>query len=522
MRNLSSGLAATTALMGILAAPAGAASPASASAPTSASANMAAIVAAAASTASSPRLKTDWSVADAPASPTTMRAETPSRTVTLSAGTGRLVRMERPISNIFVADEKIADVQVKSPTQVYLFAKGAGQTSIYATDKGGAVVWSSDVRVGANLADVGGMLRIAMPDAQIVATPVSGILMLTGLVLSPRDAEEAQRLTEVFVGANVQVLNHLRVATPQQVQLNVKIVEVSRSVARTIGVNILNRANGNTIFNIAQGTPGSLSTNTTATTDATSGAGPGQTIAAFAKSALGTTLGIAGHAFGADLLATLNLAEQNGLVTTLAEPNLVALSGETASFLAGGEIPVPQSQGLGAVSVEFKQYGVSLSFTPTVLADGRISIHVRPEVSQLSDSGSVKLNGFTIPALITRRIDTTVELGSGQSFVLGGLLQNNHNNSTEKAPGLGDLPVLGALFRSNSFRKQETELVVVVTPYIVKPVDASQIALPTDGYRSATTMQRVLTDRATASQNGATRPMPQLAPGTTVTPAPRP
>ena len=222
-----------------------------------------------------------------------------------------------------------------------------------------------------------------------------------------------------------------------------------------------------------------------------SGAGPGATVFSF-KNLAGTTLGIAGHAFGMDILSTLQLAENDGLVTTLAEPTLTALSGETASFLAGGEIPVPESAGLGAVSVTFKQYGVSLSFTPFVLANGTISMRVRPEVSQLSDAGSVKLNGFVIPALTTRRAETTVVLGSGQSFVIGGLLQNNHNNSPSKAPFLGDLPILGTLFRSNSFRKDESELVIVVTPYLVKPVDANKIVLPTDGYRSPTTTERVL------------------------------
>ena len=332
-----------------------------------------------------------------------------------------------------------------------------------------------------------------MPDNDITAQPIGpNIGLLTGTVINPKDSEEAQLLAETYLGKDATVLNHLRVATPQQVSLRVKIAEVSRSVARDIGVNIANRSHSNPLFSIGQGTPGTITTNANDTLDPASGAAPGGTIYSIAQSAIGTTLGIAAHHFGADILTTLNLAEQNGLVTTLAEPNLVALSGETASFLAGGEIPIPQSQGLGAVSVEYKEYGVSLSFTPIVMSDGRISIRVRPEVSELSDAGSVKLNGFTIPALTTRRVETTVELGSGQSFAIGGLLQNSHNNSMDKAPMLGDLPVIGALFRSNSFRKSESELVVVVTPYIVKPVDGNRIALPTDGYRSATTVDRVL------------------------------
>jgi len=436
------------------------------------------------------------------------RTELPARTVTMSVGSGQLIRLSRPITNIFIADDKIADVQVKSPTELYLFAKSPGETSVYATDRAGAVIWSGTVRAGNNLADVGNMLKIAMPDASIVATPVGGMVLLTGTVASPKDVEEAQRLAETFT-SGAQVLNRLRAATPLQVSLHVKIAEVSRNVAKTIGVNLANRDHGNFIFGIGQGNPGKITTGT-ADIDPASGAHAGDTIFSF-NNVAGTTLGLAGHAFGMDILSTLQLAETNGLATMLAEPNLTAISGETASFLAGGEIPIPQSQGLGTVSVEYKQYGVSLSFTPFVLADGQISLRVRPEVSQLSDAGSVKVSGFTIPSLTTRRADTTVELGSGQSFVIGGLLQNTHNNTTDKAPFLGDLPILGALFRSNSFRKDETELVIVVTPYLVKPVDANQIALPTDGYRAPTTVERVLLGRDYGGQTGGQRPVPTPA-----------
>ena len=458
-------------------------------------------------------LKVDPSVADVPG---TTRDEMPARSVALSIGTGQLMRLPRPIKGIFIADDKIADVQVKSPTQVYLFAKSAGVTSVYATDARGAVVWSSNVRVGNNISDVPGMLRLAMPHDNIHVTNVGGMILLTGTVNSPKDIEEAQRLTETFTGG-IQVLNRLQTATPMQVSLHVKIAEVSRSVAKEIGVNLANRDHGSFIFVIGQGNPGTITTNTTPL-DPASGATMGQTVFNF-NNVAGTTLGFAGHAFGMDLLSTLQLYENDGLVTTLAEPNLTALSGETASFLAGGEIPIPESQGLGAVSIQFKQYGVSLSFTPVVLSDGRISLRVRPEVSQLSDSGSVKLNGFTIPALTTRRADTTVELGSGQSFVIGGLLQNSHNNTISKAPFLGDLPILGALFRSNSFNRNESELVIVVTPYLVNPVDASQIVLPTDGYRAPSDFDRVILGKMSNGESGARRPMPMPAPAL---PAPPP
>jgi pilus assembly protein CpaC len=442
--------------------------------------------------------------------PAVASAVMPSRQQSMSIGGGQLMRLPRPAASVFVADEKIADVQVKNPTAFYLFAKTAGMTSVYATDHAGTVIWSSDVRVGANIADVAGMLAQALPESDIKVTPLSGMILLTGTVLGPKDSEEAQRLAEQFTAGNVPILNHLKIATPQQVMLHVKIVEVSRNISRQIGVNFLNRAAGNPLFGFAQGTPGSITTNTTGQTDSASGVSANATIAKFTQLA-GTTLGIFGHAFGADILTTLQLYENDGQVHTLAEPTLTALSGETASFLAGGEIPIPQSQGLGAVSVDYKEYGVSLAFSPIVMSGGRILLRVRPEVSQLSSAGAVTLNNFTIPGLTTRRAETTVELGSGQSFMIGGLLQNDHNNSVQKAPFLGNLPILGALFRSTTFQKSESELVIVVTPYLVKGVDANRMALPTDGYRSATLGDRVLLDKTNAGETGGKRPVPTPA-----------
>jgi pilus assembly protein CpaC len=298
-------------------------------------------------------------------------------------------------------------------------------------------------------------------------------VLLTGTVGSPDDVDVAQHLVENYVGQGLTVINRLRTATPLQVTLRVRIAEVNRTLLKKIGVNLLTSdSTGGAKFGILQGAgiflppPGG---------DAT---GAGDII----RSPTGSTLALATKLFGLDLTASLDLAQTDGLVTTLAEPNLTALSGETASFLAGGEFPVPIAQGNNAISVEYKQYGVGLAFTPIVLADGRISMRVRPEVSELSEAGSVKLNGYVVPSLTTRRAETTVELGSGQSFMLAGLLQNHNRNNIEKAPFLGDLPILGALFRSTSFQRDETELVIIVTPYLVRPV-SGQIALPTDGYR---------------------------------------
>jgi len=425
------------------------------------------------------------SVAVAAPSVAAAQAARPSETLNLSQNTGTLVRLSSPMTDLFVANDAIADIQVRSSTQLYVFGKSAGETTIYATDKAGRVIYAANVRVGTNVGSVGEMLRLAMPEASIQATPMNNLVLLTGTVGSPDDVSEAQRLVQAYVGAGTQVVSRLRSATPLQVNLKVRIAEVSRSLVRQIGVNLFTQdgASG-TRFGISQGS-GLISGNPFSVTGT-----PG-----------GTALGIAGKIFGLDLISTLDLAESDGLVSTLAEPNLTALSGETASFLAGGEFPIPVSQEQGSVTIEYKQYGVGLAFTPIVLADGRISMRVRPEVSELSTEGSVRLNGFNVPALTTRRAETTVELGSGQSFMIAGLLRNANTNNIEKAPFLGDLPILGALFRSTNYRRSQTELVIIVTPYLVRPV-SRQLALPTDGYRSPTTGGMALEGQTYSTRSG--------------------
>ncbi|QNP44718.1 type II and III secretion system protein family protein [Sphingomonas sediminicola] len=423
-------------------------------------------------------------------------AARPSETLNLSAGTGTLVRLPAPMSDVFVANDAVADVQVRSNRQLYIFGKGRGETTVYATGANGKVVYAANVRVGNNLGSVDEMLRLAMPEANVRATPMNNLVLLTGTVASPTDVEEAQRLVQAYVGEGTQVVSRLRSATPLQVNLKVRIAEVNRSLLKQVGVNLLTKdLTGGFQFGIGQGNPGTIT-------------GAGKT---FNVSSVGTTLGAAGKLFGLDILSTLDLAETDGFVTTLAEPNLTALSGETASFLAGGEFPIPISQSLDSISIEYKQYGVGLAFTPIVLADGRISMRVRPEVSELSNEGSVKTGDFTVPALTTRRAETTVELGSGQSFMIAGLLRNSSSNDIEKAPFLGDLPILGALFRSTRFRRAETELVIVVTPYLVRPV-SNQLALPTDGLRMPSDPVRVIEGQSYSSQGRPAASAPAPAP----------
>ena len=453
-------------------------------------------------------LGTVGTTAPAVAQPT---AAKPAETVNLSKGTGTLVRLSEPMSDVFVANDSIADVQVRSSTQLYVFGKAGGETTVYATAKNGRVVYAANVRVGNNISSVSEMLHLAMPDASIQATPMNNLVLLTGTVSNPEDVAEAQRLTQAYVGTETQVVTRLRSATPLQVLLKVRIAEVNRSMLKQIGVNLLNRDSGkSTLFGIGRGNPGTINVATGPADPVTGVKQETVTGVTFNNIVGGTTLGLFGHIFGTDLLGTLDLMQNDGFVSTLAEPNLTALSGETASFLAGGEFPIPVSQGNNAVTIEYKQYGVGLAFTPIVLNGGRISMRVRPEVSELSDAGSVKLNGFTVPALTTRRAETTVELGSGQSFMIAGLLQNRNNNSISKAPFLGDLPILGALFRSTSYQRNETELVIIVTPYLVRP-SSGQLAVPTQGYRAPTDAQQILGGQVFSGVSGAAAAAPPQA-----------
>lgn len=448
-------------------------------------------------------------------------AVAPTDEVVLSVGTGRVIQLNGVMADLFVANDTIADVQVRSNTSVYVFGKAPGQTTVHATDRHGRVLFSAMVRVGQNLGSIDQMLEMAMPEADISATPMSGLVLLTGTVAAPADAEEAQRLAQAFVGEGTQVISRLRVATPQQVMLKVTIAEVARSLVRDINTNVTSRdQDGNGfLFGIDRGNAGTITPINGGILDPSTGL-PRQVGTLFTRQlgAAGTTLSAAGRLLGIDLLGTLNANENNGLVNIMAEPMLTALSGETASFLAGGEFPIPISQALGSVTIEYKQYGVGLAFTPTVLENGRISMRVRPEVSELSAQGSIRLNGFEVPALTTRRTETTVELGSGQSMMISGLLRNVTGNTISRTPFLGNLPIIGALFRSNGFRRSETELVILITPYLVQPVTANRAALPTDGFRAANDGQQLLLGQVHGSRTGEQRPMPSAGPPQTVAP----
>ncbi|HEY6662880.1 MAG TPA: type II and III secretion system protein family protein [Sphingomicrobium sp.] len=408
----------------------------------------------------------------------------PSRQVLLSVGEGQMINLPRSVASVWTSAPDIADIYVNGPRQINLFGKAFGEATVIATDAKGAVVYGATVQVNQNNSSINEALHQAIPDSNMNVTLVGQMAVINGTVASPEDATQAESLVRSMLNSGIKEgeplkilpVNRLKTATPLQVTLKVRVAEVNRSVLKKIGVNLLaNDTTGGFQFGLAQGqgiflpAPGQSSPQS------------GQVI----RNTVGSTLSAGGHLLGLDLISSLDLAQTDGLVSILAEPNLTALSGEPASFLAGGEFPIPVSQGLGSTAIEYKQYGVGLAFTPIVLADGRISMRVRPEVSELSDAGSIKIGDVQVPALLTRRAETTVELGSGQSFMIAGLLRNTNSNSINKAPFLGDLPILGMLFRSTNFQRQETELVIIVTPYLVRPV-SRQLASPADGYRAPT------------------------------------
>jgi pilus assembly protein CpaC len=469
--------------------------------------------------------------APAPAAAQPSSGYRPTREVLLSLGEGELISLPRNVANVWTSNPEVADVQVNTPRQIGLFGKSNGEATIIATAADGSVVYGAHVRVSQNISSVDEMLRAAMPGSNITVTNVGQMAVINGTVASPEDSAQAEMLVRAALNPGISPtsadalrilpVNRLRIATPQQVLLQVRIAEVNRTLVREIGVNLLTRdQTGGFRFGLGRGNAGTITDRVNGIIDPATGQPTvtGTNFGAFLPAGP-TTIAAAGHLLGIDILSSLNLGEQTGLVTTLAEPSLVALSGETSNFLAGGEFPIPVSQSLGAVTIEYKTYGVGLAFSPIVLEDGRIQMRVRPEVSELSNEGTIRLNGFNVPALTVRRAETTVELGSGQSFMIAGLLRNHNTNSIDRAPFLGNIPILGALFRSTRYQRAETELVIVVTPYLVRPVSSpSQIALPTDGHRNPDEAQRVLIGQANDSRSGEQRPGPVVAPARTVAP----
>jgi pilus assembly protein CpaC len=390
--------------------------------------------------------------------------------IVLEVGKGTLIRLSAPAATVFIANPDVADVQVKSPSLIYITAKSPGETVIYAVDAGDTVLLNSPVRVEHDLSRLRSSLRQLAPGERVSADSVEGNLVLSGVVSDAGRAEKVRTLAASVIGdaKGQQVINQMTVATPNQVNLHVRIAEVSLSILSEIGVNW--RKAGSMVSFLTQNPV---------------------TVATEAQNFI-----IIGRQTGQAVSAMVDALAQEGFVTILAQPNLTAMNGQTASFLVGGEFPVPVASttsttgGAPTITIEFKQFGVQLAFTPTIIDANHLNLRVRPEVSQLDFTNAVEENGFRIPSLIVRRAESSVELGSGESFALAGLLQHASDQEISKVPLLGDIPVLGALFRSDRFRRNETELVIIITPYLVKPV-ATRLAAPTDGLVLPSDPQRV-------------------------------
>lgn len=420
-------------------------------------------------------------------------AATPAfASIAIEVNKGKLVRLARPATAVMVADPEIADIEVKSPQIVYVYGKKIGETSLSVLDKDDQEVLNATVSVTHNLSRLRQAVKSLTPEAKVNFSTLDGALVISGNVDSPLMAERVQKIATSFSGGEHGALvNMMKISGSDQVTLKVRVAEVARSELKEFGINLETLLSpGNFSFGLLSGR-------------SFLGAG-----GALIRSATGAN-GLNAHfnAGDTDINGLVDALAKQGLMTVLAEPNLTAISGKPARFLAGGEFPVPVVGENGAVSISFREYGISLSFTPTVLSKEKISLTVAPEVSTLSSQGSVTANGFNIPSLATRRAETTVELGSGQSFAIAGLLQNDSNNDISKFPALGDVPVLGALFRSTSFKQNQTELVILITPYIVQGVNPDrQMATPIEGYKPASDIERVFGGQETHEEEIAARP----------------
>lgn len=388
----------------------------------------------------------------------------------------QVVTVDRPISRAMIGNEEIADVLPMTNQSLYVLGKKMGTTSLTIYDANNRVISVIDVAVGPDVIGLRRQLSELLPGEPIGARISNEAVVLTGIVTNGPAIDRAIQLAKTYAGD--KVVNMMSVGASQQVMLEVRFSEVTRQGGKQLGVSAFLGSDGGS-FGAALGNGAQL------TPDPVTGAG------VLGLQEIANTFGIfrkMGRVAGLNIEGVLDALERKGLVKTLAEPTLIALSGETASFLAGGEFPVPVIQnngggggeGGGSITIEFKPFGVSLGFTPTVLADGVINLVVEPEVSSIDPSASITLNGLIIPGLQTRRASTTLELRDGESFALAGLIRKDFQTTVRQVPLLGSIPILGALFRSSGFQKGETELVIVVTPRIVQPMKPDQIQLPTD------------------------------------------
>ena len=397
-----------------------------------------------------------------------------TRRINLTLGKSVVINTTTDVSRVSVGNTDIADVQVLSPKEVYIVGKRPGTTNLtmWQEEEGGnaAVL---DIAVSIDVTELKLKLHQILPEEtgiKVIAT--NNRITLSGTVRNAAALSEAIALAETYLGENGQVNNLLTVAGGQQVMLEVKIAEMSKSLMKRLGVNFSWTNAGE--FGI--GTMGGL-VDIVQPTAAEMLLGPVGVVTSPQVNGL-----LRFNSGSATWTGFFDVLKSNGAVKILAEPTLIALSGQDASFLAGGEYPVPVPAGDGDVAIEYKPYGVYLKFTPIVLGDDRISIKVKPEVSEIDYSVATIIAGATVPGVTTRKAETLVELADGQSFAIAGLLRDTSRETAQKNPVLGDMPIIGALFKSKSFQRNETELIIIVTPHLARPLDMAHQTLPTDYY----------------------------------------
>lgn len=418
-------------------------------------------------------------------------AKSAARSISLGIGRSLILDLPRDAAEIFVGDPRVVNAVVRSARKVYIIAAAFGQTSIYAMDPQGSQIAEFQVNVGRDVAELEEAIRAALPKSKIsvrmnqISSPGASsgpfTVILGGTVDAAGEAQTAYDIASAFVTSDGgKIVNTIALRARDQVMLKVTIAEVQRSIVKQLGVKDM----------IARGTWGSWTLDnpfTVNSTPLTSGALQLGNYGAIANATMN------------GLSSQIQAYERNGVAKILAEPTVSAASGEAAKFTVGGEIPVPQSEsctgGVCTTSVAFKPYGVGLNFTPVVLGEGRILLHVATEVTEVDPANSIKFNTVTVPGFRTRKNETSVEIPSGGSMVTAGLIQTVSKQALEGLPGLMNLPILGALFRSRDYQREETELMIVVTPYIARTVNPQEVARPTDGFSDATDPQAAMLGR---------------------------
>ena len=395
-----------------------------------------------------------------------VRTERSVGVLSVDAGKSTVVQADQPFTMIALADPSIAETMVTNNQLFFVRGKRAGETTILLYGEDGQLVEMIELQVNAPLGALRRDLALVLPTEDIRVLPIMGGVFLEGTVSSDSAADRALQVAERYLPG--QVTNGLTTLQSSQVMLEVRFVEASRDALRDIGFS--------TSINVNDASIGSLGGLVTG--------GTGSAVALFTSVA------------GENIDIRIDALESKGIIQTLARPNLVALSGDSASFLAGGEFPIPVAGQDGNVTVSFREFGVGLAFTPTVIGADLVNLNVRPEVSALDQRNGVRSGGVSVPALTVRRVDTTVELRDGQSFAIAGLLQNSISEEVVNTPLLSDLPILGALFSSKRYQKEETELVIIVTPRLVRPLEGpNAVRTPVDSLRTPSDVEFFLLNR---------------------------